>query len=233
MKEKILEEIRSSFLRNLGVGLLTLIPVFGSIYVFFALLAFSDNFLFNLLPEGIRPQNLFGFAIPGLGLLLTVTIIFSTGVLARNYLGSQILAWFEAVLRRIPGVNTLYGAFRQVTESIFMDRANAFRKVVMIEFPMQGVYTPAFVTHSFKNSTDDPQAYNEMLTVFVPTTPNPTSGFFMIVPDWAVQEVSITVQEAFRLIVSGGMISGNKDMFPKIEKAILPSVKRRRPQFRD
>lgn len=231
MASKLIEEIRTSFLRNLGVGVLTLIPVFGSIYVFFTLLAFSDNFLFNLLPESLQPQNLFGFRIPGLGLFLTVAIIFSTGVFARNYLGKQALSWMESVLKRIPGVNTLYSAFRQLTESIFMDRANAFRKVVMIEFPLQGTYSLGFVTHSLKNPNKEAEVYAELFTIFVPTTPNPTSGFFMVVPDWAVHEVNISVQEAFRLIVSGGVLAGSGDLFKKIERSITPSLLRRKPQY--
>lgn len=225
---RILESLRQNFLRNLGFGLLTLIPVFGSLYVFFVLLGFSDRFLFNLLPEQLQPHNLFGFEIPGLGIFLTVSIIYGTGAFARNYLGKKILDMLENVLKRIPGMNSLYSAFRQITESIFMDRSQAFRKVVLIQFPVEGTYTLAFVTSIAKNSSSDKTAYNELYTVFVPTTPNPTSGFFMVIPNTDVVDVNVSVQEAFRLIVSGGMLAASTDIVQRMEIGLLPALQRRR-----
>lgn len=222
------DSIRRAILKNLAIGLLTLIPLFGTFYVIVVILNFSDNFLFNLLPYAWRPRVILGFDIPGLGLALTICIIGFAGVFMRNFFGRQIYSWVEGVIQRIPLMNTMYSAFRQFAESIFMDRSNAFRKVVVVEYPRKGIYTLAFVTSISKNSTKYADAYSDIYSVFVPTTPNPTSGFFLVLPDWAVHDVDMTVQEAFRLIVSGGLLAGTNNILPRIEAAIAPSLQESR-----
>lgn len=224
------EKIRHAFLRNLGVGLLTLIPLFGTFYVVVWLLNFSDNFLFNLLPADWQPRALLGFDIPGLGIFLTIFIICLAGMFTRNFLGRQIYSLIEGLIKRIPVMNSMYSAFRQLAESIFMDRSNAFRKAVMIEFPHSGIYTVAFVTGISKNTTKKKDAYEEMYSVFVPTAPNPTSGFFMVVPSWGVHDLDMSVQEAFRLIVSGGLLAGQGDTLARMEKSIANSVAKRKSE---
>jgi uncharacterized membrane protein len=225
------DKIRGAFLQNLAIGLLTLLPLFGTFYLVAALLNFSDNFLFNLLPLDWQPHNLFGFHIPGLGIALTVLIIFGAGVFTRNFLGKQVYSAVERLIQRVPVMNGMYSAFRQLTESIFMDRKNAFRKVVLVEFPQQAHYSLGFVAGLSKSHLSTEGSYKELYSVFVPTAPNPTSGFLMIVPDWAVHDVDISVQEAFRIVVSGGLLAAQGTVMERVERSIASSINKRKSNW--
>jgi len=199
---------------------LALLPLLATVSVFIAVINFSDNFLFNLLPENLRPHNIFGRKIPGLGIALSIFFILLTGIFTRNFFGKRILVLTEKIIGRIPFLRTLYATIRQFLESIFMDRSDAFRKVVLIEYPRKGLYTLAFVTSISPNTEND--SYKELYTIFVPTTPNPTSGFFIILPNTEAMDVDLEVQEAFSLIVSGGVLSGStkSSIFSRIQKSI-------------
>lgn len=216
-----MERFRKFVFQNLAFGILAIAPILLSIYVFFAVLHFSDNFLFNLLPLKLRPSSLFGRNIPGLGIILTLAIIFSAGLLTRNFVGRQVLKFTEYIIARIPVVRAFYSTIRQFLKSIFMDRSDAFRKVILLEYPRKGLYTLAFVTSISPNPQKD-GTYKDLYTVFVPTTPNPTSGFFLILPDHEAVDVNLSVQEAFRLIISGGVLTGSTkaDIFTRIQKSL-------------
>jgi len=201
---------RQYIVRNLVFGLLTLAPIILTFYVAVALLNFSDTFLFSFLPEQYRPHVVLGFRVPGLGIVLTILIIFFSGLFASNYLGKKILATLELAIGRVPILNGVYGALRQFLEAIMMNRNKAFRKVIAIEYPRKGIYTLAFVTGSSANYIKEYVANEDVYTVFVPTTPNPTSGFFLVIPKSEALELTIGVDEAFRLIVSGGVLSEKK-----------------------
>ena len=217
-----MDRIRKFLFQNIIFGLLALLPVIATIYVFMAVLEFSDDFLFNLLPMRFRPQELFGRSLPGFGVFMSLVFIFLTGVLTRNFVGRWILRMAEGIMSRIPVVRTLYSTIRQFMESIFMDRSNAFRKAVLLEYPRKGLFTIAFVT-SISPALDPADGFKELYTVFVPTTPNPTSGFFLVLRDSETYDLNITVQEAFRLIISGGVISGGtskEDLLQRIQQSL-------------
>lgn len=223
----MMEKIRSFILQNLIFGLLALLPIVATFYVFIAVLNFSDNFLFNLVPPQFRPDQLFGRKIPGLGITLTFIIILLSGILTRNFFGKRIFAFFTSIIDRIPVARTLYTTIRQFLESVFMDRSDAFRKVVIIEYPKEGLFTLAFVTSVTKNESEDKNKYEELYSVFVPTTPNPTSGFFLMVSNKDAYDVNISVQEAFRLIVSGGVLTGatKEDLYRRIISSVGPYIR--------
>ena len=188
-----------------------------------ALLDISDQFLFNFLPKKWQPDTLIGFRIPGLGILLTLLIIFVTGAMARNYAGKRILATLERVMASVPVLRGVHSALRQFLESMFIDRNQAFRKVVLIEYPRKGLYTLAFVTGSVQTGYfgEATQAIGKMRAVFVPTTPNPTSGFLLFVPVEDCLDVPLRVDEAFRLVVSGGVLTASSkvDLFERLRNA--------------
>lgn len=198
-------------------------PVAVTAWAVLALLDVSDQFLFNFLPEQWQPDTLIGFRIPGLGILLTLLIIVATGAMARNYAGKRILSTVERMMASVPVLRGVHSALRQFLESMFIDRNQAFRKVVLIEYPRKGLYTLAFVTGSVQPGYfgENTQSIGKMRAVFVPTTPNPTSGFLLFVPTEDCVDVPLRVDEAFRLVVSGGVLTSSSkvDLFERLRNA--------------
>jgi uncharacterized membrane protein len=190
--------------RYLVAGLLVWLPVGATILVFSLLLDLVDRLLF-LLPPPWRPEALFGFNIPGLGVILALLVLLMTGLLAANLLGKRLVALYESVLARIPFVRTVYGGVKHFAEVLFSDSNASFKKVLLIEYPRTGLYSIAFQT------SEDPSEVQALtgetiLTVFLPTTPNPTSGFMLFVPRSQIIELEMTVEEALKLVISLGVV---------------------------
>ncbi len=158
-----------------------------------------------LIPTALRPDNLLGFHIPGLGVILTFTLLIATGSLAANFFGKKLLDAWEAILARIPLVSWVYLGVKKVAETLLSPSGQSFRKVLLIEYPRKGIWSLCFQTSS---SLAEVQARTakEVLCVFVPTTPNPTSGFVMMVPRDEVTELDMTVDQALRMIISLGVV---------------------------
>jgi uncharacterized membrane protein len=156
-------------------------------------------------PAPLRPENLVGFRIPGLGVILTFALLFTTGALALNFFGKQLIEGWERLLSRIPLVSWVYGGVKQVAETLLSPKAEAFRKVLLLEYPRKGIWSLGFQTAA---ALDEVQARTEkeVICVFVPTTPNPTSGFIMLVPKEDVIELDMSVDEALRMVISLGVV---------------------------
>jgi uncharacterized membrane protein len=184
-------------------GLLVWLPLIATILIFKFLLDLMDQLLF-LLPSPYRPENLLGFRIPGLGAFLAIVVLLTTGILGANLLG-RMMRFYERLLNRIPLVGSVYGAFKNFAEVVFSDSTTSFKKVLLIEHPRKGVYSVAFQT---SESAEEVQAVTgeTVVTVFLPTTPNPTSGFLLFVPRSQVIELDMAVEEAFKMIVSLGVV---------------------------
>ncbi|AOU98965.1 hypothetical protein BI364_14285 [Acidihalobacter yilgarnensis] len=191
--------------RYLIAGLLIWVPLVITVTVIDVLMGFMDRTLL-LLPLQWRPEALLGYPIPGLGFVMTVAIVLLTGLLAANLFGRKVVAAWEALLARIPLVRGIYSAVKQVAETLFAANGEAFRKVLLIEYPRRGIWTLAFQTGNASREIQERTAA-EVITVFVPTTPNPTSGFIMMLPREEVIELSMTVEEALKLIVSLGVVA--------------------------
>lgn len=165
------------------------------------------RFLFDTLDHLLQPviQGTLGRRIPGLGFLASIAIIFLTGILTTNIVGRKLVAMTEGLLLRIPLVKNVYAASKQLFDAITLPGKEAFRQVVMLEYPRLGVYALGFITarqaEGFRDLVGEPT-----VNVFIPTAPNPTSGFFLVVPEKSVIPVPISVEEALKLIVSGGLI---------------------------
>lgn len=185
-------------------GLLVWLPVGATILVFTLALDLVDRLLF-LLPPPWRPEELLGFRIPGLGLILVLIVFVVTGVLAANLLGRRLVKSYESVLARIPFVRTVYSAVKHFSEVVFSDSTASFKKVLLIEYPREQLYSLAFQTS--ENPAEVQAATGEpVVAVFLPTTPNPTSGFMLFVPTRSVVELDMSVEEALKMIISLGVV---------------------------
>lgn len=193
-------------------GLLALVPLIITIWVLITLIHTLDLSL-ALLPEAWQPKKLLGFNVLGLGALLTLVIIFVTGVVATNIFGQQIIMWWESLLSRVPFVKSIYSSVKQVSDTLFSDSGNAFRKAVLVQYPRLGSWTIAFVTGVPGGDVVN-HLTGDYISVYVPTTPNPTSGFFLMMPKADVIELDMSVDEALKYIISMGTVAP-KDQLSK------------------
>jgi uncharacterized membrane protein len=198
--------LRKKLKRYFFAGLLVVVPLGLTVLIVHWIINLMDGLLARLLPARLQPEQLFGFPVPGLGLVATALLILLIGVLATNYFGNRLLAVSEKVVYRIPLVKGIYTLFKQVADTVLSSDRQGFRKVVLIEYPRRGIWSVGFVTGL---SEGEPQRITarRVINVFVPTTPNPTSGYYILVPEEDATVLSMTVEEAFKLIVSGGMVS--------------------------
>ncbi len=186
-------------------GLLVIVPVAITIWLIEWMLSTLDKTLL-ILPEAWHPDKLIGFHIPGFGLILAVISLLIVGAAASNFLGKKVVIWGDAVLHRIPVVRSIYSSVKQVSDTLFSENGNAFRKAVMIEWPRSNVWTIAFVTGKpngelLKHLKDD------FVSIYVPTTPNPTGGYFVLLKMSDCIELDMSVDEALKYIVSMGVVS--------------------------
>ena len=186
-------------------GLLVLVPLVITFWVLSTLIHTMDQSLL-LLPEAWRPKNLIGFNVPGLGALLTLVIIFVTGLVATNIFGRQLIILWESLLSRVPFVKTIYSSVKQVSDTLFSDSGNAFRKALLIEYPRKGTWTIAFLTGKPGGDVSN-HLQGEYISVYVPTTPNPTSGFFLMLPKADAIELDMSVDQALKYIISMGTVA--------------------------
>lgn len=186
-------------------GLLIWVPLVITAWVLSLIVETLDQSL-RLLPEAVHPKNLIGFSLPGIGALLTLAIILITGLLAANFIGQKLVGWWDKLLSRIPVVNSVYKAVKQVSDTLFAPNGNAFRKALLVQYPRQGAWTIAFLTGrpggDIRNHLD-----GDFVSVYVPTTPNPTSGFFLMMPRAEVIELEMSVDEALKYIISMGVVA--------------------------
>jgi uncharacterized membrane protein len=180
------------------------VPLAITVWVLSLIINVMDSSLL-LLPEAIHPIRLLGFNIPGMGTMLTLTIIFVSGFLATNLIGQRLVRSWEQILARIPVVNSLYNAVKQVSDTILSPNGNAFRKAMLVQYPRAGCWTIAFLTGKPGGDVVN-HLEGEYVSVYVPTTPNPTSGFFLMIKAEEVVELKMSVDEALKYIVSMGVV---------------------------
>lgn len=191
-------------------GLLAVVPLSFTIYVISIILRNSDK-IFNLLPEAYNPKRWIPFPLPGLGIVVGVFVVFTIGLLVKNYVGSRIMEFGEKIVYRIPLVRPIYSAVKQLLVAIFTEKGEGFERVVLIEYPRKGIYAMGFVTGVAQGEVQEMTA-QRVLNVFLPTTPNPTSGFYLLVPERDVIPLKISVEDAFKLIISGGLVSSQEGL---------------------
>lgn len=184
-------------------GLLVLIPISLCIYIVKIVITAADRFL-RFLPPAYNPGTYLPFHIPGLGIILTVAVIFLVGLVTANFVGKKVVHGIEYLFARIPLVRTIYTGAKEIVQTIVLDRPSQFRQVVLIEYPRRGIYSIAFVTGSPSGELAA-KVDGNFLNVFIPTTPNPTSGFFILVSREEIIPLNITIEDAFKLIMSAGI----------------------------
>ncbi len=189
--------------RYLIAGLLVWAPLGITIWVLHFLVTTLDQTL-AVLPENWNPDRLIGYHIPGLGVLLSFLILLATGVVAANILGARLILVWEALLGRIPVVKSIYSSVKQVSDTLLSDKGNAFRKALLVEFPREGSWTIGFLTGTPDRSIA-PHLPGDHVSVYVPTTPNPTGGYFLMLPRSRVRELEMSVDEALKYIISMGV----------------------------
>lgn len=190
--------------RYFFAGLFFWVPIWVTLLVVHFVLNLLSN-TFSLIPEMYRPQNWLGFDIPGIGILLSLIIVFCSGILVTNFLGRKIVQLGEAIVGRIPLVRTIYMGSKQIIDTMVSSSNQSFRKVALIEYPRKGSWAIGFLT-GYAPIEIQQQIGHESIYVFIPTTPNPTSGFLLLVPKHEIHELDMTIEQAFKLIISMGVI---------------------------
>ncbi|HAB47308.1 MAG: DUF502 domain-containing protein [Betaproteobacteria bacterium] len=186
-------------------GLLVWLPLIITIWIIELVVGTLDRTI-DLLPPQLQPQGLFGFSIYGAGAVFALAIILLTGLLAANFLGARIVRVWESLLNRIPVVRSIYAAVKQVSDTVFADNGQAFRKALLVQYPRMGVWTIAFQTGR-PSAELESHLHDNMISVYVPTTPNPTSGFFLVMDRHEVIELEMSVDDALKYVVSMGVVA--------------------------
>lgn len=191
--------------RYLVAGLLVWLPLGVTVAALIFLINLFDQSLL-LLPADLRPDQLLGRDIPGLGIILSFVLIFLTGMLVANFFGRYLFGWWEKMLSRIPLVRSIYTAVKQISEALFGEGAQTFQKAYLVEYPRKGLWTIGFQTSKTMGEAQIKTGFSEVVNVFVPTTPNPTSGFFLMANRAEICELDMTIDEALKMVISGGVV---------------------------
>lgn len=194
--ESICNSISIRFRRYFVTGFLLVVPVAATVLVM--------KWLFDTVDSILAPslEKIFGRDIPGIGLIAIIVLIYLAGIVATNVIGRRLFQHGESLLIKVPMVRELYNTFKQVLESVMMPQKGGFKEVVMVEFPTPGMSTIGFITNRLKDDSEQ-----ELVSVYIPTTPNPTSGFMEIIPSKDIKRIAMSVEDAIKMIVSGGMVS--------------------------
>lgn len=199
-------KIAKALKKYLITGVLVWLPIAVTIWAMSYIISAADR-LINLLPESWQPQHFWGFNIPGLGIVAATVVLFVTGVLAANVLGRRILGAWDSLLGRIPVVKSIYSSVKKVSESLLSDSSRSFKTPVLVPFPQPGIWTIAFVSGhipaKLKGSLPQDDDY---ISVYVPTTPNPTGGYYIMVKKSDVRELDMSVDQALKYVISLGMV---------------------------
>jgi len=190
--------------KYLITGLLIWVPLVITVWVLSFLVDTLDQSLL-LLPVSWQPRSWIGFHVPGLGVLMTLAVVLATGVFAANIIGQRMVQYWEGLLARIPIFKSLYFSVKQVSDTLFSSSGLAFRKALLVQYPRQGSWTIAFLTGQPGGDVAN-HLKGDYVSVYVPTTPNPTSGFFLMMPAADVVELDISVDEALKYIISMGVV---------------------------
>ena len=200
-----MSKIRSWFF----TGMLVITPLLLTIYVVWTFITFVDNLIVPIVPKNYQPSNFIPFALPGLGLIIVFVVTTFIGSLAKGLFGRTLIKLWENILNRMPVVRSVYNAIKQILETIMASQSDAFRQAVLVEYPRKNIWAIGFVTGSAKGEVGK-IIKNKLINVFMPTTPNPTSGFLLFFPEEDIIYLKMSVEDALKLVVSGGMVVPSK-----------------------
>ncbi len=196
--------------RIIIAGLLVWLPLGITIFIIKILLDLLGQ-TYLLIPEGLRPENLFGVTIPGFEIIMAIIILFSTGLVAANYLGKTLVETWEKFLDKIPLVRSIYSPLKKFAELVLSDQTQSFSKVLLIQYPRKGLYSLCFQTSKDVGEIQE-KSGEDVVCVFIPTTPNPTSGYIIMIPKDEVIELDMSVEDALKMIISLGVVVPSSDI---------------------
>lgn len=203
----LMTRLRNYFL----TGLLVTAPPALTIYLAVLFVSFIDNKVRHLIPEEYNPEQYLPFAIPGLGVVIVIVALIVLGAFTTGYLGRLFVRIWERMWEKMPFVSGIYSTFKQLFETVFSKKSNAFRQVVLVEFPRKDVWTVAFVTSDVPYALSNALNGNELISVYVPTTPNPTSGYWGMYRRQEVIPLDISVEDGLKMVISLGIVSKKKN----------------------
>jgi len=206
-------------------GLLIWVPLVITIWVLLLVVDTLDQTLL-LLPLDWRPERWLGVHVRGMGVVLTVVIVFVTGVLAANFIGQRLVRVWNGLLQRIPFFSSVYSSVKQVSDTLFSSQGEAFRRALLVQWPRPGMWTIAFLT-GVPGGDVATHLQGDYVSIYVPTTPNPTGGYFVMLPRADVIELDMSVDDALKVIISMGVVvpNGNGQDKPEPERAAGPAQK--------
>jgi uncharacterized membrane protein len=196
--------------RIIIAGLLVWVPLGITIFIIKILLDLLGQ-TYLLIPVGLRPENLFGVTIPGFEIIMAIIILFSTGLVAANYLGKTLVENWEKFLDKIPLVRSIYAPLKKFAELVLSDQTQSFSKVLLIQYPRKGLYSLCFQTSKDVGEIQE-KSGEDVICVFIPTTPNPTSGYIIMIPKDEVIELDMSVEDALKMIISLGVVVPSSDI---------------------
>ena len=196
--------------RIIIAGLLVWVPLGITIFIIKILLDLLGQ-TYLLIPVGLRPENLFGMTIPGFEIIMAIIILFSTGLVAANYLGKTLVETWEKFLDKIPLVRSIYAPLKKFAELVLSDQTQSFSKVLLIQYPRKGLYSLCFQTSKDVGEIQE-KSGEDVVCVFIPTTPNPTSGYIIMIPKDEVIELDMSVEDALKMIISLGVVVPSSDI---------------------
>jgi uncharacterized membrane protein len=196
------ERLRAYFL----AGVLITAPISITFYLAWLFINFVDSKITPLIPLKYNPENYLPFGTPGLGLVIVFIVLTVIGALTAGFVGRLYLRTSERLLNRMPVIRGFYGAIKQILETVLAQQSNAFREAVLVEYPRRGMWAVAFITGRTKGEVQNLTA-EECINIFLPTTPNPTSGFLLFVPKKELVPLSMSVEEAIKMVISGGIVT--------------------------
>jgi len=218
MGRRLLARVREILGRYFVAGILSFAPIAVTIWAIAWIIQRLDNLLLPRLVELIFPSLEDPPQLPFVGALFTIVVILLFGVIARHFFGSELVRVWERLLARVPVARSIYGAVKQLLEAIFSSTSTqSFNRVVMLEYPRKGLYALAFTTGPARGILQD-LTESQMINCFIPTTPNPTSGFYLLVPEEELTSVDLTVEDAFKLVMSAGLVA------PDVRRADTPAL---------
>ena len=203
----LMTRLRNYFL----TGLMVTAPPALTIYLAVLFVSFIDNKVRHLIPEEYNPEQYLPFAIPGLGVVIVIVALIVLGAFTTGYLGRLFVRIWERMWEKMPFVSGIYSTFKQLFETVFSKKSNAFRQVVLVEFPRKDVWTVAFVTSDVPYALSNALNDNELISVYVPTTPNPTSGYWGMYRRQEVIPLNISVEDGLKMVISLGIVSKKKN----------------------
>ena len=222
-RARFLRRLRNYFLTGIAVTA----PIGITAWVAWLIVDIADRGITPLIPDNYKPEAYLPFGVPGLGLLILLVLLTLVGFLSVNYLGRTVVRYGERILGRMPVIRSIYGALKQIFETVLAQSSTSFREVVLVEYPRRGIWAIGLVTSVTKGQVQN-MTEDDVVNIFLPTTPNPTSGFLLFVPRKDLMTLDMTVEEGLKMVISGGLVTP-EDRRPKEIRA-APQIPSRAPE---